>query len=362
MSQGTTSNPTKNLTDQSVGDVTKAPDMPNSGEEKDPEGPRIRVLDSEEFPTSSHEDLSDSDKSSPQGSTVIWTLITSRIETALAWARSHPIFSGAMLGALIALLVTYGVTQLFSKPNPQIIEIASVTDALVSKLSLNNQRLTGLEADVAQSITLATTNAESISQYDKQLKLVFDRLESAEQSALAQTTIGSPIFGVAAAQLLTRISTGESFAPEWVNVYSLAASNESLRQDLNRLMPIAQTGVRTTSQLLSSLITYRERTFFPESGFGRFWVQSLSSIQYKLGVPVARSPSEEVALQHIDQAISRLQSGDVAGAEYVISTLDRPFSDQLTTWLEATRRYQVALEVARNITAAAEVELRKRLK
>jgi len=288
-------------------------------------------------------------------------LFRDRLRTAASFAQKHPITSGACLGALLALSVVYLATQFFKSPDPALIEVSSATSALTTSVDRNNQRLSGLEADVAQSINLATQNAESIANYDRQLQGFITRLDSVEASSQSQDSVGSPVFGVAAAQLLSKIAAGESFAPEWVNIYSLTEAGSQIRQSLDRLMPMAQSGTQTPRQLLATLMAYRERRFFPESSLGRFWVDTLSTVQYKLGVPVGRPTSEEIALQHVDQAIGYLRAQDTARAEYIISTLESPFAEELGPWLNSIRRYQVALDVARSISETAEKELRQRL-
>ena len=292
---------------------------------------------------------------------VIWNMINSPAKPLLRVAMSRPILSGGLLGAFIALSITYLATQFFSKADPKVAEVAAVTSTLLGQVSKNARKLTGIEADVAQSILLATENASTIAGYDARLNQIALTVSSTEQKITNQQSVGSPVFGVAAGQLLAKVATGDSFAPEWVNIYALAETSPELQRELEKLMPLAQTGVRTLPQLQVALEEFKENVFFPDSRFGRFWVETLSTIQYKLGLPIARSTSEEIVLQHIEQAILLLSAGDVTKAEYVVSTLPSLYTNELSTWLEAARRHQIALDGARTISIAAEQALRQRL-
>lgn len=283
------------------------------------------------------------------------------IVSARNFAKKRPILFGGLLGALIALSVTFGMSQYPVSTGPTIAEVSAQTTSLASSVSSNTQRLSGLEADIAQSISLAIANTETLSGYGDKFDEFTLRLDKAEQLSIPQQSLGSPMFGVATAQLLNKVTSGETFAPEWINIYSMADSNMALQQQLEQLMPMAQTGVRTIPELQSSLDSFRERVFFPSSSLGRFWVETLSSMQYKLGLPIARSVPEENALQILDQSIIYLQNKEVARATDLVASMPSPYPDNLRAWIDSARRHQLAVTVAKNISLASEEALRLRL-
>ena len=284
-----------------------------------------------------------------------------QIRTLKDSIQGYPISSGAFLGAVIAVAAVFLLLKYFPPIDPRISEISLTTNELTGQITSQGLTLQSIETDLVRTIGATSETAAVLKEHEAQFNGIVERIAATERTLVSQQSPGSPMFGIAAAQLLNNISNGKSFAPEWVNLYALAGDSPELQQDLQRLMPLAHTGVRTIEDLKVALSSYRDQIFFPDSGFGRVLVQSLSVIQYKLGLPIARTTKDEVALQHVNQALDHLELNDVKSAEYVIASLSEPYSEQLSNWVEAARRHQVAKSVGQNLVGIAEQALRQRL-
>ena len=275
--------------------------------------------------------------------------------------QRYPISSGAFLGAIIAIAAVFLLLKNFPPIDPRISEISLTTNKLTDQITSQGLTLQSIETDLARTIGATSETVAVLKEHEAQFNGITEQIAATERALVSQQSPGSPMFGIAAAQLVNNISAGKGFAPEWVNLYALAGNSPELQQDLQRLMPLAHTGVRTIEDLKVALTSYRDQIFFPDSGFSRIWVRSLSAIQYKLGLPIARTTKDEVALQHVNQALDHLKLNDVKSAEYVISSLSDPYSEQLSNWVEAARRHQVAKSVGQDLVGIAEQALRQRL-
>ena len=272
----------------------------------------------------------------------------------------YPIIAGGVLGALMAVVTVLGILEFLPPLDPRVETLDRQVAGLFQRVESQESTARSIEVDIARAIKAATNNSLHLGEQDKRLEQTLTRLDITEQNLRTDRSLGSPLFGVAVAQLAKVIHEGRPFEPEWVNLYALAKDSPSLKADLQRLMPIAHVGIETTYELRASLQAYRNHLFYSDTFLSKALLDGLSVFQYKFGFPVVRSPTEESALQHLNKTEIHLLNGEIKSAIAVISTIGSPYNEHLSPWIKSAKQHQVALRISTKLTAISEEELSKR--
>lgn len=251
---------------------------------------------------------------------------------------------GAVAGAVagIAALLLYGA--LTPPHDPRL-------DPLADRVAAVGLAVDQLTASVGRSETTLAQSAEADARLSKRLdeqQAAFVALEKRLVDGLARQKTeqgtGSPMFGVAVAQLRLASLSGQPYATELLNVSIIAHGDPRVVAPLQALAASSKSGTPTLIQLRQLLLQLGAASVTQANASQSYYSTGVSWLSRVVGY--APTPTEAERLREtITGADSLLVHGDVAAAVAQVATLDGPTVARMRPWTEMAER-RLAVERA----------------
>ncbi|WP_207461214.1 hypothetical protein [Azospirillum sp. SYSU D00513] len=279
-------------------------------------------------------------------------------------AKPAPVWLAALGGGLVGAVA--GVAGMLA--------LAAINPPLDKRVGPLSERMAAIEAKLlrvegAQGV-LNNEMAQAI-EFDKSVTERFDTQEegiAALEKRAAELVgeraqaigLGSPYFGVAAAQLRAAADAGAGFDTELVTLYTLAGDDPAVLPLLERLAGMARQGVPSVEALRRDLMRLAAAAGLP-IGDQSYYELGLSAVSQYVGFS-GRSHEVEAALNALRMADAMLREGDVSGSMASLAALDSGVTEALAPWFAAARDRVSVDEAVRELTELNADALRRTMK
>jgi hypothetical protein len=249
-----------------------------------------------------------------------WSILASAVAT------------GAIAGVAAAVIAVAVQGYLNPPLDRRLDPLAAKVAVIAQTVDRTSTTLAAAQTDIAQSIDFADSVGKHLDKQDAAIAALGKRLDQyiKEQPTLG---LGSPIFGVAVAQLRTAALSGLPFETELVNLYGLAQGDARITAPLQALVGLSRHGVPTIAGLRQQLTAATQ----PAGGDG-YLSSGLAMVSGWVNY-VSATDQVGPAIAGADAALSR---NDVAGAIAAISRLDKVAKSAFAAWLEAAQKRAAA--------------------
>jgi hypothetical protein len=256
--------------------------------------------------------------------------------------------TGGAVGALAGAVAGIAALLLYSALNPPMDARLDPLADRVAAVGLAVDQLTASvgrgETMLAQAIDADGRLAKRLDQQDAAYAALEKRLVDGLAKQRTELGIGSPIFGVAVAQLHLASLSGQPYATELLNVSVIAHGDARAMPSLQVLAADSRTGAPTLLQLRQQLLQLGAASAAQATASESYYSSSVAWLSRVVGY--AASPTEaELLRQTITRADGFLVHGDVAGAMTQIAALTGSAAARLKPWTELADR-RLAVEQA----------------
>lgn len=262
--------------------------------------------------------------------------------------------TGAAVAAVVGIMLS--LYPLRANDDPRLLQAVHDTGDLTAAVQ-------GLSDKVRTLETESVSSSQAADGFDGRLKTAtrdVSTIQTTLAALVAEQRHGSDalagvnapaLFGVAAVQLRDRIESGLPFDWELVNLRAIAGSEPALLSNLDRLAPLAPSGVATPVRLLGAM-----QTLIGEAGPGASLVEAGLGVISKVVGPnlVAPPTGDPVVLLRAD---TLLASGDLGGFIREMQALSPPMAVAASPVVAAARRRLMALDSANALLHSARVGL-----
>jgi len=177
------------------------------------------------------------------------------------------------------------------------------------------------------------------------------------RAGIESAVVNAPaLLGVAVVQLRDRLEAGLPFDWELVNLRGIAGSDPALLTELDRLAPMARTGVATQQRLAYALQNLAAR-----DGSASSLVQTgMLLVSRVLGPKLIEPPSGDSPV--LLRAQARLAAGDLANFLRQMQALSPPTAEAAKPLVAAARQRLEALQAVQTLQRAARGGLESQLR
>jgi hypothetical protein len=267
--------------------------------------------------------------------------------------------SGAVAAAIVALVVS--VFPLRSTDDPRTLQLIHDLGDLTTRVQALTDKARTLENEgVATSATVGTLDKRTAAAGSdlEAIRTALGALTAEQQKTRgAMAGMNAPaLFGVAVVQLRDRLEAGLPFEWELVNLRGIAGGDAALSAELDRLAPMAGTGIATQPQLLDAMQTLiareGERSSLMQAGLG--------VVSRVLGPSVVSAPGNDAEV--LSLASARLNAADLPNFLREMQGLSGPTAAAAHPLVAAAQRRMVAQEAAQALQRAARVGLQAQMR
>jgi hypothetical protein len=256
--------------------------------------------------------------------------------------------TGGAVGALAGAVAGIAALLLYSALNPPMDARLDPLADRVGAVALAVDQLTASvgrgESMLAQSIEANGRISKRLDQQDAAFAALEKRLADGLMKQRTDAGIGSPVFGVAVAQLRLASLSGQPYATDLLNVSIIAHGDPRVVPPLQALAGASRTGAPTLLQLRQQLLQLGAASAAQATAAESYYSSGLTWLSKVAGY--AAPPTEaELLRQTITRADGFLVRGDVAGAMAQIAALTGSAAARLKPWTEQADR-RLAVEQA----------------
>jgi hypothetical protein len=288
----------------------------------------------------------------PEGATAVAERPAEPAATPAVEPRPAPFWpaaaTGGAVGALAGAVAGIAALLLYSALNPPADPRLDPLAERVGAVGLAVDQLTAslgrTESGLAQSVEADARLARQLEEQQAALVALEKRLVDGLARQKTDAGIGSPVFGVAVAQLRLAALSGQPYATELLNVSLIAHGDPRVTAPLQALAAAAKSGAPTLIQLRQQLLQLGAASAAQASAGESYYTSGVAWLSRAVGY--APQPSEaDLLRQAVTRADGFLVRGDVAGAMAQIAALSGPAVARLRPWSEMAE-HRVAVEQA----------------
>ncbi|MFO1057385.1 MAG: hypothetical protein U1E53_10515 [Dongiaceae bacterium] len=256
--------------------------------------------------------------------------------------------TGGAVGAIAGAVAGIAALLLYSALNPPADPRLDPLAERVSAVRLAVDQLTAsvgrTEVSLAQSVEADSRLSRRIDDQQAAFVALEKRLAEGLARQKSDAGIGSPVFGVAVAQLRLADLSGQPYATELLNVSLIAQHDPRVTAPLQALAGSARTGTPTLIQLRQQLLQLGAAGAAQASASESYYSTGISWLSRAVGY--APQPSEaDLLRQAVTRADGHLVHGDVGAAMAQIAALSGSAVAGLQPWMEQAAR-RLAVEQA----------------
>lgn len=277
-------------------------------------------------------------------------------------ASIGPFIVGGLSGAVFAVFAVFLINKLSPAVDPRMQPMAEQLGSFIERMERHESGLQAAQVDLVGLLEEDSGSVDLGKERDARISRALAEVDLVRQELKVGNGPGSPVFSVAVAQLGNAVSRGEPFEAEWVTLFALTASTPDLRARLQRLLPLARTGVNTIETLRASLRSLSLKNGIPNnSNNGGIIHMGTMFLQHQLGIPIGNTPIQQVMGKLMEDVDRRLQAGDIRAAIQLVGGVGGKYTEILSPWLQRAERHHAAVTVALDLKNTAKQKLRERV-
>lgn len=269
---------------------------------------------------------------------------------------------GGLAGAVMAIVAVLAMTTLRPPLDPRLPGLAEQVSGFQQSLYTLETTVRAAEVDLVRALDADTGLAGRIDAQTAGFERAMTDIAEARRLLQVESGPGSVVFGVSVVQLADAVASGRPFESEWVNLYALTTGHAALRDQLNRLMPLAAAGVPTLDDLQAELRAAAAAAGAPVIDPRNLYLYGLNLIQSGLGIPIGTTAELQVTGGLVTEADQRLHAGDLAGALAALGNLTNDTGRPFRAWVAKAQRRAAADAVVAELTTVSTDGLRARAK
>ena len=274
------------------------------------------ATDPEAAPASTQSDAQE--QSTPENARAVVPPAQPEAETSgqlwheLAFSNARPLLVGGLSGAVMAVATVFLINELRPPMDPRVQPMSRQLGTFIQRMETHEAGLQAVQVDLVGLMEDDTAATAAVSLRDTRIAKAFTEIDQVRQQLRIENGPGSPVFNVAVSQLGTAVTEGGPFEAEWVTLYSLTASDPEMRDQLQRLLPMAMDGVDTIEELRLELQGISHQNGIPNNITNKGLVHMGSMyLQEKLGIPIGNTPIQQVMGELMAEADMHLRAGDL---------------------------------------------------